>query len=54
MEKEENQNNASTKQNQDTVNEAEKPEENLAEENKQENELKSIENIDKYKYIVPF
>ena len=36
MEKEENQNNDSTKQNQDTVNETEKPEENLAEENEQE------------------
>ncbi len=36
MEKEENQNSDSTKQNQDTVNETEKPEENLTEENKQE------------------
>ena len=38
MEKEENQNNASTEQNQDTLNETEKPEVNLAEENKQKTE----------------
>ena len=38
MEKEENQNKVSTEQNQDTVNETKKPEENLAEENKQETE----------------
>ena len=36
MEKEENQNNTSADQKQDTVNEKEKPEENLVEENKQE------------------
>ena len=36
MEKEENQNSTSVDQNQDTVNETEKPEENLDEENKQE------------------
>ena len=36
MEKEENQNSTSEDQNQDTVNETEKPEENLVEENKQE------------------
>ena len=36
MEKEEIQNNTSTDQNEDTIKENEKPEENLAEENKQE------------------
>ena len=36
MEKEENLNSTSADQNQDTVKETEKPEENLAEENKQE------------------
>ena len=41
MEKEENQNSASTKQNQDTANETEKPDENSSEKNKQQNELKA-------------
>ena len=45
MEKEENQNNASTEQNQDTVNETEKPEANLAKENKQETEQETKEEI---------
>ena len=36
MEKEENQNSTSTDQNQDSVKETDKPEENLAKENKQE------------------
>ncbi len=47
MEKEENQHNTSADQNQDTVKEAEKPEENLADENKQETdqELKRINGL---------
>ena len=45
MEKEENQNSTSADQNQDTVNETEKPEENLTEENKQETELETKEEI---------
>ena len=38
MEKEENQNSTSADQNQDTIKEDDKPEENLIEENKQETE----------------
>ena len=38
MEKVENQNSPSKDQNQDTVNETEKPEKNLTEENKEEND----------------
>ena len=45
MEKEENQNSPSKDQNQDTVNETEKPEENLAEENKQETDRKTKEEV---------
>ena len=45
MEKEENQNSTSVDQNQDTVNETEKPEENLAEENKQETDRKTKEEV---------
>merc|ERR1711991_745373 len=45
MEKEENQNNTSTGQNQDTVNETEKPEENLAKENKEETNQEPKEEI---------
>ena len=47
MEKEENQNSPSKDQNQDTVNETEKPEENLAEENKQETDQEPKEEIKK-------
>ena len=43
MEKEENQNSTSAEQNQDTVNQAEKPEENLTEENKKETDQKPKE-----------
>ena len=47
MEKEEIQNNTSADQNEDTVKENEKPEENLAEENKQEtNNWKCAINLD--------
>ena len=45
MEKEENKNSSSVNHNQDTVKETEKPEENLAEENKQETEQKPKEEI---------
>ena len=45
MEKEENQNSTSVDQNQDTVNETEKPEENLVEENKQETDQEPKEEI---------
>ena len=45
MEKEENQNSTSADQNQDTVKETEKPEENLAEENKQEIDTEPKEEI---------
>ena len=45
MEKEENQNSLSKDQNQDKVNEAEKPEENLTEENKQETDQEPKEEI---------
>ena len=45
MEKEENQNSTSADQNQDTVNETEKPEENLVEENKQETDQEPKEEI---------
>ncbi len=45
MEKEENQNSTSVDQNQDTVNETEKPEENLDEENKQETDQEPKEKI---------
>ena len=45
MEKEENQNSPSKSQNQDTVNETEKPEENLAEENKKDIEQEPKEEI---------
>ena len=45
MEKEENQNSPSKSQNQDTVNETEKPEENLAEENKQETDQETKEEV---------
>ena len=38
MEKEENQNNTSTEQNQDSINEAEKLEENLVQENRKKTE----------------
>ena len=47
MEKEEIQNNTSTDQNEDTIKENEKPEENLAEENKQEIEQKAKEEVKK-------
>ena len=45
MEKEENQNSPSSDQNQDTVNETEKPEENLVKENKQETDREPKEEI---------
>ena len=45
MEKEENQNSPSKDQNQDTVNETEKPDESLTEENKQETDQKPKEEI---------
>ena len=45
MEKEENQNSTSVDQNQDTVKETEKPEENLVEENKQETDQEPKEEI---------
>ena len=45
MEKEENQNSPSKSQNQDTVNETEKPEENLAEENKKETDQETKEEV---------
>ncbi len=45
MEKEENQNNASTEQNQDTENETNKPEKNFAEEDKQEPEQETKKEI---------
>ena len=45
MEKEENQNSTSADQNQDTVSENDKPQENLAEENKQEIEHEAKEEI---------
>ena len=45
MEKEENQNSPSKDQNQDTVNETEKPEENLAEKNKQETDIEPKEEV---------
>ena len=45
MEKEENQNNLSKDQNQDKLKESEKPDENLAEENKQETDQESKEEI---------
>ena len=45
MEKEEIQNNTSADQNEDTVKKNEKPEENLAEENKQEIEQKAKEEV---------
>ena len=45
MEKEENQNSPSKSQNQDTVNEIEKPEENLTEENKQETDQETKEEV---------
>ena len=45
MEKEENQNSTSADQNQDSVNETEKPEENLVEENKQETDQEPKEEI---------
>ena len=45
MEKEENQNSPSTDQDQDTVKENDKPQENLAEENKQETEQEAKEEI---------
>ena len=46
MEKEENQNNTSTDQNQDTVKENEKSEENLAGENKQQTDQEPKEKIE--------
>ena len=45
MEKEEIQNSTSADQNEDTVNENEKPEENLAEENKQEIKQEAEEEV---------
>ena len=45
MEKEENQNSYSADQNQDTIKENEKPEENLAEENKQETDQEPKEKV---------
>ena len=45
MEKEENQNSPSKNQNQDTVNETEKPEENLTEESKQETDQEPKEEV---------